>query len=72
MHHEVIGTSESDTGVTDQLSLYKEYSQLFISALQDSLHEPEMPQGDKEPDLLLEETTKEPLRIGMLLFAFEV
>jgi tetratricopeptide (TPR) repeat protein len=57
--HVVIGTCESDTGVKDEISLYKEYSHLFIEALQDALHEPEMPVGsEKAPDMLLEETTK--------------
>jgi len=57
--HLVIGTSENDTGVNNQISLYKEYSHLFIEALQISLHEPEMPVGsEKEPDMLIEETTK--------------
>ncbi|KAL7541034.1 hypothetical protein ACHAXR_010566 [Thalassiosira sp. AJA248-18] len=57
--HVVVGTSESDTGVSDRISLYKEYSHLFINALQASLHEPEMPLGsEKEPDILIEETTK--------------
>ena len=57
--HVVVGTSESDTGIRDRLSLYKEYSHLFVQALQASLHEPEMPQGsEKAPDMLLEETTQ--------------
>jgi hypothetical protein len=57
--HVVVGSCESDTGVKDELSLYKEYSHLFIKALQDALHEPEMPSGsEKAPDVLLEETTK--------------
>jgi len=57
--HVVVGTSECDTGISNQMSLYKEYSHLFIEALQASLHEPEMPLGsDKEPNMLIEETTK--------------
>ena len=57
--HVVVGTSESDTGIINQLSLYKEYSNLFVEALQASLHEPEMPLGsEKAPDMLVEETTK--------------
>lgn len=57
--HLVIGTSEEETGIMDKVLLYKEYSHLFIAALQDSLHEPEMPLGSeksKVPDLLLAET----------------
>lgn len=55
--HVVIGTNEEETGVRDPIPLYKEYSHLFIEALQESLHEPEMPLGcEKKPDLLLEET----------------
>lgn len=57
--HIVVGTSEKDTGIRDTLALYKEYSHLFVHALQESLHEPEMPEGsEKEPDILIEETTK--------------
>jgi tetratricopeptide (TPR) repeat protein len=57
--HIVIGTCESDTGVKEEIALYKEYSHLFINALQDALHEPAMPVGsEKAPDLLLEETTR--------------
>ena len=57
--HIVVGTSENDTGISDALSLYKEYSYLFVDALQTALHEPEMPLGsEKEPDILVEETTK--------------
>lgn len=57
--HLVVGTSESETGISNHLSLYKEYSSLFVEALQEAMHEPEMPLGsEKEPDMLIEETTK--------------
>mmetsp|Transcript_38731 Transcript_38731/g.82663 ORF Transcript_38731/g.82663 Transcript_38731/m.82663 type:complete len:174 (+) Transcript_38731:2-523(+) len=57
--HVVIGTSESATGVRNRMDLYKEYSQLFVDALQESLHEAEMPLGsEKNPDMLIEETNK--------------
>ena len=56
--HLVVGTSESDTGIRDPVALYKEYSHLFIEALQASLHEPEFPAGsERAPDMLVEETT---------------
>jgi hypothetical protein len=57
--HVVIGTSPDDTGVADRMALYKEYSALFVEALQSSLLEPDMPLGrEKEPDVLVEETAK--------------
>lgn len=57
--HVVVGTSDVDTGINDTLLLYKEYSHLFVYALQASLHEPEMPLGsEKDPDMLIEETIR--------------
>ena len=57
--HVVIGTSEQETGVLDPVKVYKEYSLLFIEALQAALHQPEMPEGSaKHPDLLINETAQ--------------
>ena len=57
--HIVVGTSPANTGIRNTLSLYKEYSHLFVDALNASLDELEMPLGsEKEPDTLTEETTK--------------
>ena len=36
--HIVVGTSERDTGIRNRLSLYTEYSLLFLYAFQESLH----------------------------------
>jgi len=36
--HIVVGTSERDTGIKNRLSLYNEYSSLFLYAFQESLH----------------------------------
>ena len=36
--HIVVGTSELDTGIANRLSLYNEYSSLFLSAFTESLH----------------------------------
>ena len=36
--HYVVGTSERDTGIRNRLSLYTEYSSLFLYAFQESLH----------------------------------
>jgi hypothetical protein len=36
--HIVVGTSERDTGIKSRLSLYNEYSSLFLYAFQESLH----------------------------------
>jgi len=36
--HIVVGTSERDTGIKNRLSLYTEYSSLFLYAFQESLH----------------------------------
>ena len=38
VRHIVVGTSELDTGITNRLSLYSEYSSLFLLAFQQSLH----------------------------------
>ena len=36
--HIVVGTSERDTGIKNRVSLYTEYSLLFLYAFQESLH----------------------------------
>ena len=36
--HIVVGTSERDTGIRSRISLYNEYSSLFLYAFQESLH----------------------------------